>query len=254
MRSFIICLVSTLCFGSLKADEVDLNLLWDKANTAYINSEYDDAIMLYDSISKEGYSSHELYYNLGNAYFKSGDIGKSILYYSRAEVLIPTDGDTKHNIAVVSNYVKDKIDPIPELFFIKWLGSIRVNITTNQWAAISLISLTISLSFVLLYLLSKNLYRRKVGFFVAIGMFIIFIFSTSWSISERSDIINPKVAIIMGNTVAIRSSPDDSSTVLFTLNAGTKVNIVSSLNVWREVVIADGNKGWVLNSSIETIH
>ncbi len=254
MRSFIICLLSIVCFGSLKAEESKLNSLWDRANTAYINAKYNRAIILYDSILNKGYSSHELYYNLGNSYFKKGKIGKSMLYYSRAEVLIPTDKDTKHNIAVVSNYVKDKIDPIPELFFVKWFGTMQVNITSNQWAIISLISLATSLGFVLLYLLSRDLFRRKIGFFIALLMFVIFIFSTSWSITERSNINNPTVAIIMSNAVAVRSSPDDSSKVLFTLHEGTKVDIISSLNVWREIVIADGNKGWVLNSNIETIH
>ena len=132
MRSIIICLFSIICIGTLKAEDGKLNLLWDKANTAYINAKYNDAITLYDSILNEGYSSHELYYNLGNSYFKRGEIGDAILYYSKAEVLVPTDDDTRHNLAVVSNYVKDKIEPIPELFLSKWFEAIQVNVTSNQ--------------------------------------------------------------------------------------------------------------------------
>lgn len=254
MRLFIICFFTVICFGRAKAAPAEVELLWVSANTAYVNSNYDEAIELYDSIYHAGYSSHELFYNLGNAYFKVDNIGKAILYYSRAEAIIPTDEDTKHNMAVVSNYVKDKIDPIPELFIEKWFGLLRMNLASNGWAIISLIALSMSLSFVILYLLSKNLPRRKVGFFGALGLFFVFVFSTSWSISERSKVVDPKIAVVMSSMASVKSSPDASSKDLFTLHEGTKVKIISSLNDWSEIVIADGNKGWVLDDRIQTIH
>lgn len=254
MRHLIILLFVTLFSGQLKAETVEVNMLWDKANTAYINAKYDEAITLYDSISDMGYSSHKLYFNMGNAYFKIDELGAAMLYYTRAEHLLPSDVDTRHNLAVASNYVKDKIEAVPQFFLTRLFAEVRGGASSNFWAIFSIISLLVMFAFVLMYLLSNRLGVKKIGFFTALFMFVIFIVTTLWSLTERSEIVDSRLAIIMNESIAVKSSPDNSSKDLFILHEGTKVTIRSSLNGWVEIEIADGNKGWLLNSSIETVY
>ena len=79
----------------------DAETLWTQANEAYLNSDYAGAVRLYESILDEGLFSMKLYYNLANAYFKTGEIGKSILFYKRALILSPSNDDIRHNLSLI---------------------------------------------------------------------------------------------------------------------------------------------------------
>ena len=145
MKRFYIIIFLTALFatttGNMTAAERELDSMWDRANTMYINADYTGAIAVYDSILNSGYSSTKLYYNLGNAYFKAGQNGKAIVYYNKALALSPTDADTKYNLAVANSFVKDEIAEIPTFFLVKWLRSVRDLLGSNAWAIISLIAL-----------------------------------------------------------------------------------------------------------------
>lgn len=253
MKRFILILLSVLALGSSKADEIDHNAMWDRANTAYINANYINAISCYDSILHAGYESHKLYYNMGNAYFKAGKIGHSILNYNRALLLAPHDSDTKHNLLVVGTYVKDNIQTVPEFFGLRWFRALRQLSSSNGWAVISLITLALSMGCTLLYLLVGRIAIRKTGFFGAIILLICTILFTGYSYVERQDITDSKQAVVMSSAASVKSSPDQASKDLFVLHEGTKVTVVSTLNNWAEIVIADGNKGWIPQNAIEKI-
>lgn len=226
---------------------------WDTANTMYINGDYNGAIHQYDSILQTGNASHKLYYNLGNAYFKDGKIGKAILYYNKALKIHPSDSDTQHNLTVVSSYVKDKIESVPEFFVKTWFRGLRECLSSNGWAIVSIAMLFVALSLVLLYLLSQRLGVRKIGFYGALAALIICGYAMSAASIERREMVAPTEAIIMSSAVPVKSSPNKASTDIFVLHEGTKVKVVSSLQEWCEISIADGNKGWILASSLEMI-
>lgn len=253
-RIFLILSLILVVAGFAKAnDKEDYNKMWDDANTAYINANYLKAIATYDSIVDAGYESHKLYYNLGNAYFKSCKIGKAMLNYNRALLLSPNDSDTKHNILVTSTYVKDNIQSVPEFFLVRWFRALRQTASSNTWAIMSLVAFVLATSSVLLYLLVSKIAIRKIGFFGAIVCLLCFIVFTSYSVVEKNDLINSTSAIVMSSAASVKSSPDNSSKDLFVLHEGTKVTIISTLNRWAEVVIADGKKGWIPEGSIEII-
>lgn len=254
MKHIIILLAAlTAVFTTVRAEDTDLERLWDSANTAYINGDYKGANATYDSIVATGHRSYKLYYNMGNAYFKTGQIGRSILFYNKALRLAPSDADVNYNLSVANGFVKDKIERVPEFFVNGWVRSLRLSLSSNTWAIISLVMLGLALGLVLFYLLSQKMALRKTGFFGAVVALLLFVVSTSFASIERRELIAPTEAIVMSTAAPVKSSPDGASKDLFVLHEGTKVKVLSSLNQWREISIADGNKGWIMASSIVMI-
>ncbi len=230
-----------------------LNKLWDEANTAYINSDFTRSIDIYNRILDSGMSSVKLYYNLGNAYFKTNNIGKAILAYNRALRLAPGDEDIRYNLEVAESHTKDKIDVVPEFFMKSWVRAIGNTMGCTAWSILSLIALVAMLSLFLVYMLSQRLSLRKVGFYGTLVSLLILVAAFSFAANKRSELINRKGAIVMVQSVAVKSSPDNSATDLFVLHEGTKVNVTNTLDGWCELTIADGKKGWVVCSKIEKI-
>ena len=235
--------------GSLEAVEQ----VWDAANTAYINADYHRAIEAYGQLLLRGFASDKLYYNLANAYFKAGRYGKAILCYNRALRLAPGDADIRYNLDVANTFVKDKIAVVPEFFVKSWVRSVRMSLGCTAWSVVSLAALALLFALVLLYLLAGRLAWRKTGFYGMLAMLVVFIASTSFAATERRELLDSSEAVVMSSSVSVKSSPDKASTDLFVLHEGTKVRTVSELGDWREIVIADGKKGWVEARTIETI-
>ena len=230
-----------------------IDQMWDRANTAYVNGQFDNAIAIYDSLVAGGWRGAKLYYNLGNAYYKKQQIGNSILNYNRALMLDPSDSDVRHNLAIANNYVKDNIEKVPEFFLITWVKAWRSLMSSNAWAATSLVLLLITLGAVLVYLLSERMVLRKVGFYLAFVGLVLTVFAIIFATSEKREQLRSNDAIIMTSSTSVKSSPDTASKDIFILHEGTKVEIVSTLGSWCEIMIEDGNKGWRKVSAVEKI-
>lgn len=227
--------------------------VWDEANTAYINANYPRAIELYHSIEDRGVASAKLYYNMGNAYFKSDDMGHAILYYNKALRLAPGDADIRYNLDVANSYTKDRIQVVPEIFLTRWIRTARQMISGNAWAVLSLIFFAAMLVAVMAYLLVQNLMFRKIGFFAAIVALLLFVITTSFAVVERREATSPNEAIVMSASVSVKAAPEKGATDMFVLHEGTKVRIGDRVDSWIEITIADGNKGWLEERAIEMI-
>ncbi len=250
---FIFSILAACYATTASAQPAAVRNLWDAANTAYSQTDYKQAILYYDSIQTLGYTSYKLHYNLGNAYFKDGRMGPAILNYERALDLRPSDSDVKHNLRIANGYVKDKIESVPEFFLSTWIRSWRMSLSSNAWAAVSVCFFALTLAAALLYLLSGRIVWRKVGFYTAIASLAMFIITLTFSAMERNDMLYPEEAIVMQGSAAVKSSPDNGSKELFIIHEGTKVKVVREIGQWIEIMIADGNKGWVSGSAIEMI-
>ncbi len=235
------------------AQSVDNDAVWDEANTAYINANYRRAIELYHSIEERGLASEKLYYNLGNAYFKIDDVGHAILYYNKALRLAPGDADIRYNLDVANSYTKDRIQVVPELFVARGVRSLRQTISGNAWAILSLLFFAALLFSVMVYLLVQSLLFRKVGFFGAIVCLLLFAITTAFAVTERRHAISPEEAIVMSASVSVKAAPDKNATDMFVLHEGTKVRVGDRIDQWTEITIADGNKGWLEDKTIEMI-
>ena len=227
--------------------------LWDAAAAAYNAADYLTAIEYYTTILDGGRHSAELYYNLANAYFKREQVGEALLNYNRAVRLKPADVDIRHNLAFAEQSTKDSIEQIPEFFLSTWMRSVRNLMGGNAWTILSIVMLALALAMALLYLLAQPLTMRKTGFYSMALFGLLFIITTSFAWSARTEATAQRDAIIMSSAASIKSSPDGNSTELFVLHEGTKVRVGEVMDKWAEVRIADGRKGWIEIDRIERI-
>ena len=252
MKRIIIYTTLLLVTLSVSASSVSAER-WEAGNKAYIEGNYEQAIEEYKAILDGGEYSMKLYYNLANAYFKTGAIGKSILYYNKALRIAPSQEDVRHNLAIAEAQTKDRISVIPEFFLNRWLRTLRNSMSCTAWSIASLVSFALLLVFALLFLLASRIRWRKAGFYGALCGFLLFLVTTSFAVSSRNDMLQHDEAIVMGTAISVKSSPDRSATDLFVLHEGTKVSVLSEVDEWREITIADGKKGWVEDKNIEEI-
>lgn len=246
--TLIILHVSIFTFGQ----EDSFSMLED-ANQAYINEEFVQAIELYNNILENDVESAELYYNLGNAYYKTGNINNAILFYEKALVLSPGDEDIKFNLRIVNQYVVDNIEELPQPFFIRWRESVINLFTVDTWSVISLILFVVFLIFLGFFFFGKTTAIKRLSFFAGIVAVIFSIFSLSFAYNHKNKLENRNYAIIFCPRVTVKSSPSETGTDLFLIHEGLKVEIIDNLDNWIEIRLADGNQGWMENSCIEII-
>lgn len=234
--------------ASLSAEE-----LWNSANAAYNEGNFEKAATEYEQILLQSLHSAALYYNLANAYFKQGELGKALLNYNRASRIAPSDEDIRHNQEYAEKMTKDSIEKLPEFFLSTWLRQVRGAMSCTAWTILSLVMLVVALTMGLVYLLSQRMSLRKVGFYTMATAALLFVVSSAFALSQRNMLINRTEAIVMSSAASVKSSPDRSATELFVLHEGTKVSIGETIDGWAEVRIADGRKGWIEDKRIERI-
>ena len=223
------------------------------ADSAYALEHYQHAARIYEMVLKNGVSP-ELYYNLGNAYYRMDDIPKAVLNYERALLLSPGDEDIRFNLQMARSKTIDKITPESEMFFVTWYRSLVNMMSVDHWANLSLFSLFVALMLALVYLFANALWLRKAGFFGGILFIVFFLVSNLFAWQQQQVLLKRSGAIIMKTSVPVKSTPSKSGTDLFILHEGTRVDITDdAMKGWREVRIADGKRGWVEVSQIEVI-
>jgi tetratricopeptide (TPR) repeat protein len=224
-----------------------------KANKAYTDGFFDNAIELYKNIISSGYESVDLYYNLGNACYKQNDIASAILYYEKAHKLDPGNEDVNFNLKIANTKITDKIEAIPEMFYKRWYRKLIETYSVDKWSKTGLVFLCLGLIAGLFYFVSRTLIIRKTGFWLGIVFILISLFSFLFAWQSYDDIMHRKEAIIFTPTVTIKSSPDEKSVDLFVLHEGAKVELIDNIGTWYEIRIANGSVGWLDASAIQRI-
>ena len=223
------------------------------ADSAYVNGNYQEAIKVYESLLKQGESA-ELYYNLGNAYYRTENITRAVLNYERALLLSPGDGDIRFNLQIARSKTIDKIVPESEMFFVTWYRSLVNIMSVDGWGRMALVSLALVIVLFLVYLFSARVWVQKVGFFGGGILLVVFVFSNFFAWQQRQQLLNREGAIVVAPSVTVKSTPAQNGTDLFILHEGTKVVITDgSMKSWREIRLADGKKGWIESKRIELI-
>jgi tetratricopeptide (TPR) repeat protein len=224
-----------------------------EADSAYVNGNYQEAIKIYESLLKQGESA-ELYYNLGNAYYRTENITRAVLNYERALLLSPGDGDIRFNLQIARSKTIDKIVPESEMFFVTWYRSLVNIMSVDGWGRMALVSLALVIVLFLVYLFSARVWVQKVGFFGGGILLVVFVFSNFFAWQQRQQLLNREGAIVVAPSVTVKSTPAQNGTDLFILHEGTKVVITDgSMKSWREIRLADGKKGWIESKKIELI-
>lgn len=233
----------------LSAQEADIKA----AETAYTSEMYDRAIELYESVIKNYGDSFELYYNLGNAYYKTGKMAHAILNYERALLIKPGDSDIRFNLEMAKQQTIDKIEPLQEFFLDKWFRAVQNLIAVDSWATIGIVCFVLFIFCLVLFFFSKWMRLKKFGFYLGMLLLIAVIFANIFAYNQKKELINRNGAIVFSPTVTVKSSPDNSGTDLFVLHEGTKVFIRSTVGDWNEITLEDGNVGWINKKDITII-
>ena len=223
------------------------------ADSAYVRQQYQQAIADYEALLKKGVSA-DIYYNLGNAYYRTDNITRAVLNYERALLLSPGDRDIRFNLQLARSKTIDKITPESEMFFVTWYRSLVNIMSVDGWAMMSLVALAIAIVLALCYLFTGRVWMQKTGFFGAFFMIVIFALSNLFAWQQKDQLVNRTGAIVISPAAAVKSTPANGGTDLFIIHEGTKVEITdSSMKEWKEVRIADGKEGWIKTSMIEMI-
>lgn len=224
-----------------------------KANDLYAKGQFEAAAAGYESILLNEGVAPELYYNLGNAYFKSNELGKAILNYERALRLAPDYADAKHNLEFANLKVVDNIDVNDEFFLKKWFDLLVKLRSSNGWFYFGGVIFILTLLSFLLFVFGRTVLVRKLFFYIGLTGFIITISSIVFAGIRKQQMLSHDEAVVLSGVVVVKSAPDKSGTDLYQLHEGTKVTVISILGDWFEIKPGNGNVGWVEVKNLEKI-
>mgnify|MGYP002770254461 FL=1 len=223
------------------------------ADDEYAKGNYQQAIKDYQEILKTGVSS-EIYYNLGNAYYRTDNITQALLAYERALQLSPGDNDIRFNLHYARSKTIDKITPETEMFFVTWYHSL-VNFTSvDHWANTAIVSIVMALLLILVFLFAPQMWARKSGFYGSAAFLLLFAFANLFAFQQKHELETKQGAIVIAPTVNVKKTPAASGTDVFVIHEGTRVDITDrGMKQWRGIKLADGREGWLKTSQIEEI-
>jgi tetratricopeptide (TPR) repeat protein len=251
----LLCILFSLpvCAGENPVTSIRPEIAYDSANAAYVAKRFDKAVEYYESILASGQQSPALYFNLGNAYYQTGDYAHAILNYERAKKLAPNDEDIGVNLKFANQKTEDKIETAPEMFLVGLQKKLVALLDERSWSLLCIAFFIMSLLLIALFIVAGNQLLKKVGFYLGGGFIFAFIATFFIAKSSYNSSLDHSEAIVMASSVTVLGSPAESSTKLFILHKGSKVVVKEENNGWLEVTIANGNVGWVKATQVEKI-
>ena len=224
-----------------------------EGDSAYIRNDFASAIQIYESLLRKGESA-DVYNYLGNSYYKINEIAKAILNYEKALLLQPGNGDIRANLEIARGKTVDKVEVVPEIFFVTWTKALINSMSVDSWAIWGIVSFLLLIVSLYFFIFSKQVVLKKVGFITGIIFLIVVVMANVFASKQKEELLNRDTAIIMSPSVTVRSTPSENGTSLFILHEGHKVNIKDdSMKDWKEIRLEDGKVGWVPVGSIEII-
>ena len=253
-HAVLLLLLMMMPFAAQAGNDAYVDSLWTSANEAYTQGLWADAAEGYEMISDMGLESAPLYCNIGNAYYKYGNLPKAILNYERALKLDPSYEDAAANLELMNSMIQDRIDPVPPFFLSKWFRDISYLMPSDAWAVIAVVLFALTLGLFLLFLLAPTVAGRRTGFFTGIATLVFMAFAFSFSVSQKNEYMNADKAIVMRPVTSVKSSPSSESVKdLFVLHEGTKVKVLDTVGSWNNIELADGRQGWLPAADLELI-
>ncbi|WP_430968191.1 tetratricopeptide repeat protein [Spongiimicrobium sp. 2-473A-2-J] len=227
--------------------------LFSRATEAYNEGDYEKASEDYLRILENGAHSAELYFNLGNSYYKMNQIAPSIYYYEKALLLKPNDSEIKNNLRFAQNMTLDAIEELPESSISKIYKGITGFLSFEQWSylAVGLVLLFV-LAYIAFYFLRYATHKR-IAFITSMASMILAVLSVSLAYLQYRDFEAEQPAIVFPEETTVKSEPNNRSQEAFKLHQGTKVFVLDQLNDWKKIALSDGKTGWIPSSDIKLL-
>ena len=241
--SCVLCLVSNVYSQSPSQ-------IYTSANALYKSNQFEQSAAAYEKILMQGYRTPEVYYNLGNSYFKLHKTGKAILNFERAHKLSPEDEDITHNLKLAQLKAVDKLIPVPQLGIITSWNNLLLSQSSKGWGIFALVFVWLTLLVFAVYL-----FIAKKGFVLFLGslFLLLSVASVSLAFKQSSAEENSDAAILLVENVNVKSAPDANGTDLFAIHEGIKLQILDAVGSWTKIRLADGKVGWIEKNLFEKI-
>ena len=245
---FILILLFSVNLWGFNADQIFM-----KANKLYQAKEYKEALELYLKIDKRGYASEDLYYNIGNSYYRLEKLGYAILYFEKALKISPGDEDIQYNLKLARAKTVDKLEEIPKIFLTVWWESLITLNNYSGWAFLVIIFLVLFLVLLGFYFLSKRLLYKKYGFYFSsvlfsVLFFVVIVFYSSYEMETKTDF-----GVLINEMAIVKQAPDLQSSDAFIIHEGVKFSCEDRVGNWTKIKLIDGKIGWVEDSAFRKI-
>jgi len=227
--------------------------LFSTGNNLYQNGKYIEAIEAYTAIEEQGLKSSDLFFNLGNCYYKLNKVAPSIYYYEKALKINPTHEDALINLAFAKRMTIDVIEDLPKTFLQRFSSSIIQKFTFDTWAIIAVLASFLASLLFLLYHFSSSSGKKLFYFNTSLLAAFILVISVFFAFHNYNYAQKNKTAIIFVAKADIKNAPSTSSEDVFELHEGTKVVILDELDNWKKIKIADGKIGWIYTEDLKEI-
>lgn len=226
---------------------------FEKANELYRKGKYSEAATAYENILKTKKHSAELYFNLGNAYYKQSKVAPAIYNYEKALLLDPTDDEILTNLEFARKLQIDEVKTVPRVGFNKIIQNFTSSFSYDTWAITAVVSaFIILLLFTGYYFSGRSLYKRI--FFSSMFVFLaLALLSVTAAVFEKDIYAEERPAIVFADMVSVKAEPSADAPDAFVLHEGTKLYITEELDSWRKVVLSDNTKGWIEAAAIREI-
>ena len=221
------------------------NALFNKANTAYNEGKYQDAITDYEKILENGKHAVEIYFNLGNAYYKLNQAAPSIYYYEKALLLQPEDKEIRENLAFAKNMTLDSFKQLPENELSSFYQKTVAAFSFDQWAWIAVIFVIILVLAYLGYYFTKYTRQKRISFIISAFAAVLAVVSIIMAYLNLNDFNKENPAIIFADETIVKAEPNNQGSETFRLHQGAKVNVLEAFEDWQKIMIPNGNTGWV---------
>ncbi|MBO0321144.1 tetratricopeptide repeat protein [Muricauda sp. CAU 1633] len=229
------------------------NSLFDQATEHYNKGEYTKAIENYKEILENGEHSAQLYFNLGNCYYKQNAIGPSIYYYEKALLLDPTDSEIINNLGYAQNMRLDAIEEMPKTEISQIYNTIVNLFSFDQWAYLAVALIFLFVLAYLAYFFLRYANQKRMAFITSVFSLGLAVVCVLMAYLQYQGFKKNNPAIVFSKEVQVSSEPNNNSENVFTLHEGTKVNVMDHLDDWSKIRIADGQTGWLLTGDIKLL-
>ena len=244
----MLCIPSVLVRAEAPTDSIKA-----LADSAYTHEQYDRAIALYTQLAEQG-ASAVVYYNLGCAYYRKGDIAHSILWHERAALLDPANADIAYNLQLLRDKTIDRIEPMHEFFLFQLWSDVVSLMCADAWAILALVCFSLALVMLALFMFSSRMPVRRMGLYVCILCVLLSVLGNVCAYQQHNKVMNRTSGVVVASSVTVKSTPSENGNDLFVIHEGTRLDVQDdSMKEWAEIRISDGKVGWVQKKAFERI-